>query len=271
MILAVSSMVVLRVLGTAQDGGIPHLNCSCQNCSSLTRHISSIAIQGEQTIVIDATPDFTRQVRLLDPPTLASVSAIFLTHLHIGHYTGLLQLGREVASTTDFPLYLIPAFQDFLTTNKPFSYLFSRKQVAIRDMQPEQPVAFSDFHITAFEVPHRNEDGITLGYEIQTPDTLAIYLPDIDYLPDRINKRLQTADLVLFDGTFYSSQEIGHQQHVPHPPIVDTLASYHRPESQQFVFTHFNHSNPILADPSLQQQLLDQGFDLAEDKQVFQL
>ena len=54
--------------------------------------VSCIAIVdpvSKQKWIIDATPDFPEQLRMLDSIQSSDLSGIFLTHAHIGHYTGL--------------------------------------------------------------------------------------------------------------------------------------------------------------------------------------
>jgi len=44
---------------------------------------------------------------------------IFITHAHIGHYTGLMQFGKEVMNTKELPVYVLPRMKNFLETNGP--------------------------------------------------------------------------------------------------------------------------------------------------------
>ena len=100
----------IYILGTVQDGGFPHTGCN-QNCCkqawsnySLRRNIASIAIidhNSKKYWIIDITPDFKLQYQMLNQylDTSYSFSGIFLTHSHIGHYSGLLEFGLEVLNT----------------------------------------------------------------------------------------------------------------------------------------------------------------------------
>ena len=92
------------VLGIAQDGGYPQAGCIKSCCSSLWKNsdhskmVSSIGLvsDSKNSWIIDATPDFPRQYHILKNKHKTSIKGIFLTHAHIGHYSGLLHLGREV-------------------------------------------------------------------------------------------------------------------------------------------------------------------------------
>ena len=94
----------IYVLGVAQDAGYPQAACYREHCmpgwENRDRRItaSSIAVvDREASYLFDATPHFPDQLyRLNTAAPDAALSGIFLTHAHIGHYTGLMHLGREV-------------------------------------------------------------------------------------------------------------------------------------------------------------------------------
>ena len=90
----------LVVLGIAQDGGIPHLGCQQERCvrardgRGSVEKVASLGLVNRATgaaYLFDATPDFPAQVHALTGG--AAPDGIFLTHAHIGHYTGLIYLG----------------------------------------------------------------------------------------------------------------------------------------------------------------------------------
>jgi pyrroloquinoline quinone biosynthesis protein B len=254
----------IKILGIAQDGGVPHFDCKCENCSNLRHMVSSIAIISDEVMLVDATPDITPQVRMLDKP----IDAILITHLHIGHYLGLLQLGREVASTNNFPVYVTKQVGDFLQSNKPFSYLLDRGEIKLIRITPEVPFIFGKLEMTAFEVPHRNEDGNTIGLEIKG-ERRVIYLPDIDFLPTDLINRIKTADLVFLDATFYSKTEIDRQRNVPHPSILEIMGIFGRPKNE-FNLTHLNHSNPVLDINSQEyRQVIEQGYKIPIENSIY--
>ena len=90
------------MLGIAQDGGAPHAGCEKRCCIELwesgkEEKVSSIGIVNpltKQSWLFDATPDFPSQYRILTENHNTELVGIFLTHAHMGHYTGLLHLGR---------------------------------------------------------------------------------------------------------------------------------------------------------------------------------
>ena len=88
------------ILGITQDGRSPHADCENACCKSLWQNgerkkISSIGIidpKQRKSWMIDATPDFPQQYRKLTVEHDTELAGIFLTHAHIGHYTGLIHL-----------------------------------------------------------------------------------------------------------------------------------------------------------------------------------
>src|SRR5262245_36059173 len=95
------------ILGIAQDGGYPHIGCTKEHCriawenDSLARNVVSIAVvdpANKKWYLFEATPDLTKQLHLFSELTDHAYNflpdGIFLTHAHIGHYTGLMELGR---------------------------------------------------------------------------------------------------------------------------------------------------------------------------------
>lgn len=251
-------MVKIVILGTMQDAGIPQLDCTCVNCRKImekggSKYVSCIAVIGDhKAIIIDATPDLPNQYNYLKMQLgdlKIKMEGILLTHLHIGHYTGLIYVGRESANTRDFPVFLTAENFQFLKANKPFSYLFERKQIKENIFEPSTEILIDEsFSVKPFLVPHRNEDGNTIGIEVlnKKNNSKAVYIPDIDYLPDSLFEKLKHANKVLFDGTFFEKTELMRQNEVPHPPISETIKIFGEQSPNKFYFIHLNHSNPVL-------------------------
>ena len=134
----------LIVLGIAQDGGIPHLGCEQEICRSIREgrrkpeRVASLGLLNTalgKAYLFDATPDFKSQLQTLTgghPP-----DGIFLTHGHIGHYTGLMYLGRESIDAQHVPVYGTEKMKAYLTTNGPWSLLVSRGNIDLQVVEPD--------------------------------------------------------------------------------------------------------------------------------------
>ncbi len=172
----------ILVLGTVQDGGYPHLGCKKQCCEKAWKnkggkqHIVSLALvdsQSHRWWLFEATPDIKEQLQLFKTLTKGKYNylptGIFLTHAHIGHYTGLMQLGREVMGTKDVTVYAMPKMKTYLKTNGPWSQLVSLHNIIINPLNNEANlIPASSITITPFIVPHRDEYSETVGYKINT-------------------------------------------------------------------------------------------------------
>src|SRR4051812_48433611 len=116
-----NSSAHLLVLGVAQDGGFPHIGCSKKCCTaawknpSLKKYVVSLALvdpASKRWWLFEATPDIKEQLHYFQKLTKGAYKylpdGIFLTHAHIGHYTGLMQLGREAMGTKELKVFTLP-------------------------------------------------------------------------------------------------------------------------------------------------------------------
>lgn len=276
----------LIVLGTVQDGGSPHLACNKNCCKALTvfqkeaRKVTALAViepKSNFNILFEATPDIIAQWKILP----SAPKAIFLTHAHMGHYSGLLQLGREALSAKNIPVYVMPRMADFLKENGPWSQLIGLENIKLFQVVANESVNFkSEIIITPILVPHRDEFSETVGYRIQGPNKTVLFIPDIDKWSkwnENLKAILETVDYAFLDATFFDQEEINYRplEEIPHPLVKETIA-YLDPVSQELknkvYFIHMNHTNPLL-DPKSKatQWVLSQGFHVARKGQQFRL
>lgn len=245
----------LVVLGIAQDGGIPQLGCQrpiCQDVRAGKRpaeKVSSLGLinrRNGRAYVFDATPDFPAQVQALTGGS--NPDGIFLTHAHIGHYTGLMFLGREsVNATPPVPVYATERMSAFLKNNGPWSQLVSVPNIVLRTMAYDTPVALDGgVTVSAFRVPHREEYSDTVGFRIAGPNKSALFIPDIDRWEkwDRdIRALANTVDYAFLDGTFASPTEINRPiEDIPHPMMSRTRQLLNGARAKLW-FIHLNNSN----------------------------
>ena len=268
------------VLGIAQDGGVPHLGCRQKLCVEARRDPSkreSVASLGlidgisGKRFLIDATPDFERQVSRLG----GLPDGILLTHAHIGHYLGLAQLGREVANTKEMPVFCTASMARFLRANRPWSRLVESKNIAIHEIEPDREFALTgSLRATALKVPHRDEDSDTVAYVVAGPSRKLLWLPDIDKWEKwdrRIEDVLGTVDAAFLDGTFFSADEIPGRSiaDIPHPLVPETVARVASVEglAARVFFVHLNHTNRLLWDGGAKRRLREKGFRVAVEGQ----
>ncbi len=291
------SDVLVKVLGTAQDGGIPHFGCYCQNClrawkkPSLSRLISSLAIvdlKEEKFFLLDATPDIRLQnnivcntLNLKKADSKRVPDGVLLTHAHIGHYTGLIFFGYEAVSTYRLPVYCSSQMKDFLSHNGPWSQLVSLENIAIHTLSYDQRADLTPrISAIGYQVPHRNEYTDTLGFVICGPKKSLLYIPDIqgwEAWNRSIVKEVKKVDIALLDGTFYSPRELPGRDlsRIGHPFIQDSIKTLEDVASRgktKIYFTHLNHTNLVL-DPEREarKEVEKRGFNIASEGMEFVL
>lgn len=283
------------VLGTAQDGGLPHIGCTKENCSAVQddpsrgRLVSSLLIADPATgkrWLIDATPDIRPQLVLARAhpanrqdegarPSL--LEGIFLTHAHMGHYVGLVQLGRPAHGAKEMPVYGTERMCGFLEENGPWGLLVENKNIVLNPLTPDEPLKLTDqLSITAITVPHRDEYTDTVGYIVRGPNSSVLFIPDIDKWEkwDRdIEDVIATVDYALLDGTFFADNEIPGRlmSEIPHPFIsesIERFSTLSAEERKKIAFTHLNHSNPATnPESSATQSVKAQGMSVAHEGQ----
>ncbi len=263
----------LVVLGIAQDGGMPHAGCTKSPCADAragkrpAEKVSCVGLMNRElglAYIIDATPDFPAQLHALTGGQ--APDGIFLTHAHIGHYTGLMYLGKEVMAAKSVPVYGTERMTEFLKRNGPWSLLVDNRYIELRTLTPDHAVALpGGLRITPMLVPHRDEFTDTVGFLIEGPRTKALFIPDIDKWEKwsrRVRDVADGVDYLLLDGTFGSMAELPNRNiaDVPHPLMSETRKQVKGTRAKLW-FIHVNHSNPALVD----------GKDVAREGMTFEL
>jgi len=239
----------------------------------------------QRSYLFEATPDMTGQLDLLAEyapfENRKTSDGVFLTHAHIGHYTGLMYFGLEALGADSVPVHAMPQMRTFLETNGPWSQLVSAGNIKLQHLQAEDPVSLSGkISVVPFRVPHRDEYSETVGYTIIGPQKAALFIPDIDKWDKwetRIEDLIAEVDFALLDGTFFHGDEIGHRDiaEIPHPFVIESLdrfAALPPEERNKIHFIHFNHTNPLLNPESEQYRLvIAEGFHIAAVEQIFAL
>jgi pyrroloquinoline quinone biosynthesis protein B len=291
--------VEAMVLGSVQDGGLPQVGCYSERCefgrelhaAGQGRYVASLAVvepTAERFYLVDATPDITRQLDLIRHPAFRRragqrrpFDGIFLTHAHIGHYTGLALLGNEGLGIVDTPVYCTDAMATFLARNAPWSFLVDQGRIALRPLTLDRWHAIDEnLDVQLWRVPHRDEFADTVAFVFRGPDASLLYLPDINAwdLWDRgVQSAVESVDVALLDGSFWSLAELPGRsvEDVPHPLIpqtMDALQVLVDDGSSRVVLTHLNNSNPVL-DPSSPEAraVARRGFEIAREGMRFAL
>ena len=277
------------VLGIAQDGGAPHAACDKVCCfdkwnnPNLHNKVSSIGIVdpiSNEVWMVDASPDFAEQLHLLSNNNSRDLKGIFLTHAHIGHYTGLMYLGREGLGGKNIMVYALKRMARFLTKNGPWDQLVKLNNISIQTISNKEFVKLSEnIFVIPIRVPHRDEYSETVGYKIIGKSKKILFIPDIDKWDEwkkSIIEEVKLVDYAFIDGTFYNGSELNRDmREIPHPSIEETLQLFsNQPlaERNKIYFIHINHTNPILTNKNGIRDLVESlGFNIAERGLKFKL
>src|SRR5438093_4657607 len=223
------------ILGSAAGGGVPQWNCGCPNCldarhDARGRMQSSVAVSadGERWILLNASPDLRMQLAAhheLWPRGMrgSPIGSVVLTDGEIDHTLGLLLL-RE--STARLPVYAPGGVTALLGNEWPlYRVLSSYAGVEPRTLEEGRPVALTDgagdplgiccsATAVARRPPRYARAAPTQAFDVglrltdeHTGGTLA-YIPTAGALDDAVRRVGEGADLLLFDGTFWSAAEL---------------------------------------------------------------
>ena len=256
----------LYILGVVQDAGYPQTGCYEPHClpawrePNLRRGAVSFGLidpVASKKYVFEATPNFPSQLYDLEkeaPSEQYELAGIFLTHAHIGHYTGLMFLGQEAMGSSNVPVYAMPRMMDYLGTNGPWSQLVNYRNIVLSPLQADRAESLGQLKVTPFLVPHREEYSETVGYRIDGPHKSAIFIPDINKWSQwqtDLSDLVKTVDYALIDATFYADGELPGRDmsKIPHPFVVESMKTMENlapGERDKVWFIHMNHTNPLL-------------------------
>ncbi len=300
----------IEILGSAAGGGFPQWNCGCANCRALrsgtfagkARTQTQVAISSDRAswFLLNASPDLRLQIEatpVLHPQhdTRSSpIAGVVLTSADLDQTAGLLSL-RELQP---FRVYCTHALRRILQednsafamlnriprqvewTTIPLNTAFALTTVEGRDSGLSCE-AFSigtryPFYVKAEPDRYRGEEA-SLGLTITSRGGRRLaYLPAISEVNENLLEQMESADLLLFDGTFWTDDELIKVQgsgatarEMGHLPVssedgsLKRLAGLRKPRK---VFVHVNNTNPMLNQKGDEYRAVrDAGWEIAED------
>jgi pyrroloquinoline quinone biosynthesis protein B len=312
----VVSNMQARILGSAAGGGFPQWNCACANCRRLrdgtfrgkARTQAQIAVSegGQSWFLLGASPDLRAQIEAtpeLHPRGVrqSPISGVVLANADLDHALGLLLL-RELQPLR---IYATTSIRQILTEDNSIFGMLRRvpNQAVWNDFEPGKSFALCDptgkssglqcraislgNHFPAFVPSHRqrklNPAESSLGVIVESASGMKLaYMPAVPQIDGSLIEDLQSTDVVLFDGTFWSDDELIRVQgagqtalQMGHVPVsseegsLRRLATLRRPRK---IFVHINNTNPMLDEAGPQyREVIDSGWEIAEDGWQFNL
>lgn len=305
--------VRIEILGSAAGGGFPQWNCNCRNCQALragtfrgkartqTQVAVSSSSEGGSWFLLNASPDLRTQIEAtacLHPrqgQRGSPISGVLLTSGDIDQIAGLLSL-RELQP---FRIYCTASLRRILQEDNSVFAMLNRApgqvswtDIGVSESFPllsmegaESGLACSVFSLGCRYPPYVSQQRATrlkaeealLGVMLESDSGGRLaYMPAVPAIDPSLVQRLESADLVLFDGTFWSDDELIQVQgsgvtaremgHVPvsgPDGILKKLAGLRRPRK---VFVHVNNTNPMLDEAGPEYRAVrDAGWEIAED------
>ncbi|KAB2915807.1 MAG: pyrroloquinoline quinone biosynthesis protein PqqB [Hyphomicrobiaceae bacterium] len=297
--------MIIKVLGSAAGGGFPQANCNCRNCADVrqgrpgvqARTQSSLAVSqdGRDWVLLNASPDIRQQMsqtpelapRPEDGLRSSPIKAVAVTNGDVDHVAGLLSLREGVP----FALYASPTVLDALAANSIFNVLDPKIVPRVAMTTGVQIELAGGLLLEAFAVPGKvalylekaapdlgTRDDDTIGLTISDPTSGARvhYIPGCAEVDAMLAERLRGAQLVLFDGTLYTDQEMIAQGlssktgkrmgHISMAGADGSIAAFDRLDVKRRIYVHINNSNPVLRDDSLERAHVERaGWEIAFD------
>src|ERR1700678_834736 len=298
----------IRILGSAAGGKFPQGNCGCGNCLAVrtgkfagkarTQAQIALSADGSSWFLAGACPDLTFQIESSpelhpraypDAPRDSPISGVVLGSCDLDHILGLLLL-RELQPLR---VYGAPSILRILRDeNSMFGMLnrvepqvvwtpmssgstFPLLSAAGNDSELRCEVHYLSGRYPKYVKAHNlagDEASAALFFESASKKRVA-YIPAVDSLSDALLGKIHHADLLLFDGTFWSDDELiriqgsGETAHqMGHIPIEESLRLLKNTKVGRKMFIHLNNTNPILNETSPEHGAVRRaGWEVAED------
>jgi pyrroloquinoline quinone biosynthesis protein B len=312
--------VRVKILGSAAGGGFPQWNCACPNCRALragtfqgkARTQTQVAVSADDRnwFLLGASPDLRAQIEAtseLHPREgvrQSPIAGAILCNADVDHALGLLLL-RELQPlrmhATDSIHRILTEDNSMFTmlqrvpnqvtwTHFPPGTTFPLVNPAGEDSGLRCRALSLGTHYPAY-VSQRRQSGLiskeaSLGLIIESPSGRRLaYMPAVPQIEDTLLQEFESADVLLFDGTFWSDDELiriqgsGHNaqtaQQMGHVPVsspegsLEKLAQLRRPRK---IYLHINNTNPMLNEAGPEyRQVRETGWEIAEDGWQFDL
>jgi pyrroloquinoline quinone biosynthesis protein B len=304
----------VKILGSAAGGAFPQWNCACANCRSVragtlhgkprTQTQLALTENGRTWFLLGASPDLRTQIEAT--PELhprqgmrhSPIAGVALANADLDHVLGLLLL-RELQPLR---IHATASVRRILREDNSMFGMLNRipDQTAWTDFQPgkEFPLCndqgeYSGLlcrawslatHYPAYVTANRQAQlspcEASLGFFIHSKSGSRLaYMPAVPEVDDALLAEIDACDLLLFDGTFWSDDELirthasaqtaRQMGHVPAEETLVNLAGVRRPRK---IFLHINNTNPMLDEASPQyRQVRGAGWEIAEDGWQFNL
>jgi len=256
------------VLGAAAGGGLPQWNCACSNCrdsrtgkiSPTTQSSIALSSDGEEWLLVNASPDLPRQIDAFPPlqPSGGSsrnspISGICLTNADIDHSLGLALLRQQ-----EKPLVVYTTSQ-------------IRNQLHWIDNLLGNFCKI-DWRLPSAQTGNLESRVVDLGRSIawlfkdQLTNKTILLAPAVHEISGELTEAMRRADAILFDGTFWSDDELKpfranarSAREMGHVPVRESLPVLRKNAAKRKIYIHINNTNPILRPNSEERRQIERS------------
>jgi pyrroloquinoline quinone biosynthesis protein B len=311
----------VKILGSAAGGGFPQWNCLCPNCRAVragtfpgkarTQTQVAISADGHSWFLLGASPDLRAQIEStpeLHPqeqtppnPRHSPIAGAVLANADVDHTLGLLLL-RELHP---FRVHATKSVRRILTKDNSMFAMLQRvpDQVTWNEFTPGTsfpllhaagepsglrclPIPLGNHYPAYVDEPRRSQLALfeaSLGFILESPSGKRLaYMPAVPQIEEGLLKLLDSTDVLLLDGTFWSNDELIRIQgsgqtalemgHVPVSSAEGSLNKLAQLRHPRKIYLHINNTNPMLNESGPEcAQVRSSGWEIAEDGWQFDL
>ena len=292
----------VRVLGSAAGGGVPQWNCGCQNCREARRGTGAVRPRTQESVAISAdgaawfllnvSPEIRAQIESFPPltprePRHSPLAGLVLTNGDLDHCLGLLSLRESQPLTVYATESVRVGFTEGNVLYRTLEWFEGQVTWRALAIGREQPLGDSGLAITAIATPGNlplhlkslrppsAEDNVGLVVRDQRTGKRLAYFSGVAGPSPALERALAEADVLFFDGTFWSSDELialglgtRRAEEMSHWPLggPEGSAAFLARQPGRRILIHVNNTNPILCEGSAERRALEAaGIEVAAD------
>ena len=193
------------------------------------------------------------------------IAGVLLTNADIDHALGLLLLRQQ-----ETPLVVHAADQTRTALEWIDSVLARFSGIEWRKIAAEFQLLSGSIGFRTIELPR----SVAFQFRDDTSGATALFAPSVDELTDELRDAVHASDVVLFDGTFWSDNELAavrpgarSAREMNHMPISEGSLDFLRQSpARRKIYTHINNTNPILMPGTRERAQVEQaGIGIARD------
>jgi pyrroloquinoline quinone biosynthesis protein B len=298
----------IRVLGSAAGGGFPQWNCGCPNCRGVregtlraaarTQESVAVSADGEAWFLLNASPEIRHQIEACPPlhprgPRHSPIAGILLTNGDLDHCLGLLSLRESHPLVVYATEAVRRGFVEGNVLYRTLQRFAGQATWRILELGREAAMTGPDgrpsgLGVEAVPVPGKPPvhleglaapgpgDNVGLRIREAASGRVLAYLTGVAAVDAAVERALDGAHCVFFDGTFWASDELpalglGDKRaeamaHLPVGGPEGSLARLQELRAPRRLYIHVNNTNPMLREDGPERAaVMAAGWEVAED------